>query len=90
MGKMKRAMQEEMTLEESKAYRASLYIPAVKALTEKQKRQEFKLFWAKEKKKYKNGRALEEIVWLYLKTTKQDDPASFEKGLASFGVKKIK
>jgi hypothetical protein len=90
MAKGKQAMKEEMTLDEAKAYRASLYIPTTKALTEKQKRNEFKLFWAKEKKKYKNGRSLEEILWLHLKNTKQDEPASFEKGLQHFGLKKIK
>jgi len=92
MAKVKKitAPQEDMTLEEAKAYRASLYKPTEKILSEKQKRNEFKLFWAKEKKKYKNGRALEEVIWLHLKNTKQDEPASFEKGLAHFGLKKIK
>lgn len=85
-----KASQKEMTLEQSKAYRASMYKPTAKILSEKEKRERFKLFWATEKTKYGKGRALEEILWLHLKTTKQDDPEKFEKGLAHFGLKKIK
>jgi hypothetical protein len=80
----------EMTLEQAKAYRASLYKPSVKVLSEKEKRESFKLFWATEKSKYGKGKALEEVLWIYLKTIKQDDPGKFEKGLAHFGLKKIK
>lgn len=83
-------MKQEMTLEESKAFRASLYREPKKALSEKEKRMQFKLFWAKEKKKYKNGKSLEEILWLHLKNTKQDEPTNFEEGLRHFGLKKIK
>jgi hypothetical protein len=86
----KREVKEQMSAEEAKAFRASLYKEQKKALTEKEKRMQFKLFWAKEKKKYKHGKSLEEILWLHLKNTDQDEPADFERGLQHFGLKKIK
>jgi len=92
MAKDKRDMwkepKQEMTADEAKAYRASLYKEAKKVLTEQEKRMEFKLFWAREKAKYSKDRDLEEILWLHLKSTKQDEPEQFEDGLRHFGLKK--
>lgn len=94
MAKEKRDFREEirqeMTLEEAKAFRASMYKEPKKEMTEKEKRMQFKLFWAKEKTKYKKSRSLEEILWLHLKATKQDEPEHFEDGLRHFGLKKSK
>lgn len=81
---------EEMTLAEARAYRLSKYKPQAPVLSEQEKRDQFKLFWARERAKYGKERALEEIVWLHLKSTKQDSPEQFESGLAHFGLKKIK
>ncbi len=79
----------EMSPEESKAYRASLYKPSKKALSENEKREAFKIFWAQEKKKYKKSKELEEILWLHLQTIKMDEPEKFAEGLKNFGLKKL-
>lgn len=87
---MEKAQEKQMTPEEAKAYRASLYVPQVKKLTEQQKREEFRLFWAKEKRKYGKTKDLEEVVWLHLKSSNLDEPSQFEAGLKHFGLKKVK
>lgn len=79
----------EMSMEEAKAYRASLYKPAVRSLTEQEKREEFRLFWAMEKYKYGKSKDLEQILWLHLKASKLDNPENFQEGLSHFGLKKI-
>jgi hypothetical protein len=80
----------EMTAEEAKAFRASLYKPEVRVLTEKEKREQFRVFWTKSKRKFGKGKDLEEIVWLHLKSSKMDEPEKFEAGCKHFGLKKIK
>lgn len=79
----------EMTLEESRAYRASLYKPVQSELTAEQKREEFRKYWAQEKYKYGKSKDLEPILWMHLKATKNDSPTKFEDGIAHFGLKKI-
>jgi hypothetical protein len=80
---------QEMTMEEARAYRASLYKAEEVELTDAQKRDEFRKFWAQQKYKYGKSKDLEPILWAHLKATKQDDPAKFEDGVAHFGLKKI-
>jgi hypothetical protein len=80
----------EMSLEESKAYRASLYKPEARALSGLEKREQFRIFWAKEKKKYDKPKELEQILWVHLKAVKLDDPEKFEAGLKHFGLKKVR
>ena len=80
---------QEMTLEEAKAFRASLAKPHFKPLTAKQKRDAFKTFWAENKKKYGMTNKLEEVLWLHMVATKNDEPANFEAGLKHFGIKKV-
>lgn len=79
---------QEMTLDEAKAYRASLYKEEPKILSEEEKREQFRIFWASEKNKYGKTKDLEQIIWLHLKAIKMDEPANFENGLQSFGLKK--
>jgi len=79
-----------MTSEEARLYRASLHKPEKKALSEQQKRESFRLFWAVEKAKYGKKKDLEGILWLHLKASKLDEPEQFEDGLKHFGLKKIK
>lgn len=79
----------EMTLEEARAWRASLAKPEVKVLNDAEKREEFRKFWAEQKYKYGKAKDLEPILWAHLKATKHDEPAKFEDGLAHFGLKKI-
>ncbi len=82
---------QEMTAEEKeKAFRASLAKPRVHVLTEKEKREQFRVFWAKCKRKYGKTKSIEEVIWLHLKYSKMDEPEKFEAGLAHFGLKKIK
>jgi hypothetical protein len=79
----------EMTAEESAAYRASLIKPIREVLSEEQKRNAFREHWAQEKYKYGKSKDLEQIIWLHLKATSQDEPEKFEDGIAHFGLKKI-
>lgn len=79
----------EMTLEEAKAFRASLAKAVQKPLSPKQKRDAFKVFWTQNKKKYGLTGKLEHVLWLHLVATKNDEPAKFEAGLQNFGIKKI-
>jgi hypothetical protein len=93
MAKEKRIQQmenkQDMTLEEAKEYRASLYVPPVVKLTDQQKREAFRVFWAQAKRKYGKAKDLESIIWLHLKSSKMDDPSQFEAGLSHFGLKKV-
>lgn len=80
----------EMTLEEAKEFRASLAQPAAqKPLSQKQKRNAFKLYWTQNKKKYGMTSKLEHVLWLHLVATKNDEPQLFEQGLKNFGIKKV-
>lgn len=85
-----KAPSREMSIEEARAYRASLAKPAEPALSEEQKREQFRLFWAQEKHKYGKSKDLESVLWLHLKATQMDEPAKFESGIAHFGLKKIR
>ena len=86
-GEMKK---KEMSLEESKAYRASLYVPQKAVLSEAERLNSFKLFWAQSRKKYGKPKELESILWVHLKATGNDQPEKFEDGIAHFGLKRIR
>lgn len=86
----KKAEKTEMSAEESRAYRASLYAPTAKVWSDEEKREAFRVYWAQEKYKYGKSKDLEEIVWLHLKSSKLDQPEKFEAGLVHFGLKKIR
>lgn len=77
----------EMTLEEAKAFRASLYKEQPIILTEEQKKECFRVFWAKEKSKYGKKKELESILWAHMKSAGFTDPKMFEQGLKHFGLK---
>lgn len=79
----------EMTLEEAKAYRASLAKPDSKPLSEKEKRDAFRVYWSQNKKKYGLTNKLENVLWLHLVSTKNDSPDKFDAGLKNFGIKKV-
>lgn len=80
----------EMSLEEARAYRAALYKPEKAVLSEQDKREQFRLFWATEKYKYGKAKNLEQIIWLHLKASKLDEPEKFEAGLKHFGLQKVR
>jgi hypothetical protein len=79
-----------MTLEQAKAYRASLHKPQVKPLTDAQKREEFRKFWVGNRAKYGKSKYLEHALWLHLKAIGMDSPEQFHDGLFNFGLKKVK
>jgi len=85
----KKQEQQEMTLEEAKAFRAGLAKSMPKPLTQKQKREAFKVYWTQNKKKYGMTGKLEKVLWLHLVATKNDEPSNFEAGLKNFGIKKV-
>lgn len=81
---------EEMSLEEAKAYRASLYKGDKEVLSEQEKREQFRLFWARERSNYSKPKELEQILWVHIKSIKLDSPEQFEAGVEHFGLKKVK
>jgi hypothetical protein len=86
----KKEVREEMTLEEAKAFRRSLYKPQKRELSEPEKRSCFKLFWAQNRKKYGRKKDLEAVLWVHLQSIGKDQPEMFEDGLAHFGLKRIR
>ena len=88
--KKQQSSEKQMTLEEAKAYRSSLYKPAPRILTEAQKREAFRIFWASNKSKYGKSKSLEKALWLHLKSINMDAPEQFAQGLDNFGLKKVK
>lgn len=88
--KLSQPVQEQMTLEQARVYRASLYKPVPKPLNESQKREAFRIFWTSNKSKYGKAKSLEKALWLHLKAIKMDTPEQFVQGLDNFGLKKVK
>lgn len=88
--KEKDMQNKEMSLEEARAYRASLAKAPEKSLNDEEKREAFRVFWAQEKAKYGKAKDLEEILWLHLKTIKMDSPEQFDAGIKHFGLNKIR
>ena len=84
------AKSEEMTLEEAKAFRASLYKPENKVLSSAEKREAFRRFWALNKSKYGKTKDIEEYLWVHLESMKLDSPEQFAEGLDHCGLKKIR
>ena len=82
--------EKEMTTEEARAFRASLHVNVARVLPEHEKREQFRVFWAKNRLAYGKEKKLENVLWIHLKSTKCDSPENFEKGLMHFGLKKIK
>lgn len=83
-------VQEQMTAEEARAFRAALYDPTPKPLNEDQCRESFRVFWAANKSKYGRPKSLEKALWLHLKSIKMTSPEQFKEGLDHFGLKKVK
>ncbi len=79
-----------MTLEEAKAFRASLYRPQPKIMSDIQKREAFRIFWTSQKSKYGKSKSLEKALWLHLRAIGMDTPDKFVSGLEHFGLKKVK
>jgi hypothetical protein len=88
--KPQQSAEKEMSLEEAKAYRASLYKPSAKPLNDAQKREAFRIFWASNKRKYGSKKSLEKALWLHLIAIGADSPDKFSSGLDNFGLKKVK
>jgi hypothetical protein len=86
----KKELKDVMSLEEAKAYRASLHKPQKLILSEVERKNRFKLFWAQNRKKFGRNKDLEPILWIHLKATGHDQPEKFEDGMAHFGLKRIR
>lgn len=84
------AQPKAMTLAESRAHRASLHKPQEQKLSEEQSREEFRKFWASNKKKYGSPKNVEKALWLHLKTIGKNSPEHFQDGLNHFGLIKVK
>ena len=82
-------VKEEMTIEEARAYRASQYRPKAPILSDREKREKFRIFWAQERAKYGKSKNLEEILWTHLTAAKLNAPEMFEEGIRHFGLKKL-
>jgi hypothetical protein len=87
----KKELKEEMTLEEAKAYRSSLYKPKKRVLSDREKRDQFRIFWSQSKKRYNKKilQGLEQILWVHLQATGNDEPEKFEEGIKHFGLRKV-
>lgn len=86
----KKEKKEFMTLAESRAYRLSLFKERTKVLSDLEKREKFRLFWAKNKNKYSDSKDMEDILWIHLQSSNLSEPEKFEEGIKHFGLKKIK
>lgn len=86
----KKVEEKEMTLQEAKAYRASLAKKSSPDLTAAQKREAFRIYWAQERSKYGQSKEIEQVLWIHLKAIKMDTPEKFEEGIKHFGYKKVK
>ena len=83
--------EKEMTLEESKSWRASKYVAPTIILTEEQKREEFRIFWAANKAKFGETKSnIEKALWIHLKSIGMDTPEQFLLGMTNFGLKQVK
>lgn len=87
--KEKKEASKEMSSAEAKAYRASLNKKEAPRLSDEEKREKFRVYWAEEKSKYANSKDLEQIIWLHLKSVKMAEPEQFENGIKHFGLKKV-
>lgn len=78
----------ELTVEEARKLRAANHAPAEKPLSNDEKREAFRVFWAQAKSTYRQAKELEQVLWLHLKAINKDHPKDFEAGLENFGLKK--
>lgn len=51
-------------------------------------REQFRAFWAVQKKNYKKTKDIEDILWAHLESSGHAKPELFEKGIEHFGLKK--
>ncbi len=79
--------QPEMTMEEARAYRASLHRPEQIQQSPEEQRNEFRMWWAEQKSRFGMGKDLEPILWMHLKAIGMTSPESFEAGMQNFGLK---
>lgn len=78
MAKKKKQMKPEDAMQKTKAKRS---------LTDKEKREAFRVFFVKAKRQLGIAASLEEIIWKHLKSTGHDKPEDFQKGIEHFGYR---
>lgn len=86
----KESKPKEMSLAEARELRKAAAKAQPKALSEQEKREMFRLYWAQEKSKYGKSKDFEQILWLHLKAMKMDAPEQFETGIKHFGLTKVR
>jgi hypothetical protein len=89
MAKKEQQIAQEMTIEEARAFRAAKHVDMPKKMSEPQKREAFRMFWAQNKAKYGKKKDLEGVLWVHLKAIKMDTPDKFNAGISHFGLKRI-
>jgi len=81
---------EKSTKSKSSAPTVAVKSPAVvvpKKLRESEKREEFRKYFTKLKRKLDLDKNLENVIWLHLKSIKMDTPELFDKGIQNFGYR---
>lgn len=67
-------------------------VPAVQSQPEtedeSQIREEFRQYWAMNRRLYGKARDMEEVLWAHLKAAGFDKPEKFQAGIDHFGLKK--
>lgn len=59
-------------------------------MNKKEKREAFRQFFIKAKRKLNLSSSLEDVIWMHLESTGMDSPENFKKGMQNFGYKEIK
>ena len=61
---------------------------ATDSLTEQEKKEAFRAYWAISRKLYNKEKDVEDILWAHLKAIDCDSEELFDEGVADFGLKK--
>jgi hypothetical protein len=81
--------EEEMTKEQAQEFRESLFESSETELSENEKREQFRIFWAQNKSKYGKTKEMENVIWLHIKSAKLNNPEDFKAGIKHFGLSEI-
>lgn len=57
-------------------------------MTEQEKKETFKAYWARSRKMFDKEKEIEEVLWAHLKAIGCDSEELFDEGIANFGLKK--
>jgi hypothetical protein len=57
-------------------------------MTEQEKKEAFKAYWARSRKLFNKEKEIEDVLWAHLKAIGCDSEELFDEGIANFGLKK--